>query len=126
MTKKQGSATSASQPTIMTLTFTGQGGTERSGTLLITRGDLAQVRQFTYQSYEDVLTAMRAASNDLIGLEMSPPDLSEKRKTKPAQPPAQAAEAPPEPAAEAQDTADDHPVALADESQPESEQDLLF
>jgi len=76
------SSSNTRQPIIMTITFASQGGSERSATLLIQRGDLASIRAFSYQNYNDVLAAMKAASNDLIALEIEPPDLTVKSSKK--------------------------------------------
>ncbi len=78
-------ATKEMQPTVMTLTFAGKGGEQRSGTLLIERGELAHLRQFTYTSFDEVLAAMKAASNALVALEMNPPQIDDSSKKRTSQ-----------------------------------------
>lgn len=57
-------------PTILTLTLPDPGG---EGTLLIQRGELAHVRQFTYTQVNDIAEAVQAAMDALVLIESNPP-----------------------------------------------------
>lgn len=67
----------ASPPTVITLTLpapeAGQDEETRSGTLLIARGDLAHVGQFTYTNLSDLTTIIKAGFVALARVEADPP-----------------------------------------------------
>lgn len=67
MTKK-----SAKQPTVITLTLPDSESDERHGTLLIARGDLAHVRQFTYASLSDLTVILKDGVMALSAIEAEP------------------------------------------------------
>ena len=69
------------ESTLITLTLPPGGGSQRQGTLLIQRGELAQVRQFTFSKMSDITTAIHGAANALAELEIDPPKLIEAKKT---------------------------------------------
>jgi len=88
MSDKQQSTKQAPPPTIITLTLPtpSEGGIplERaSATLLIQRGDLAHVRQFTYIVVEDMTTAIKEAYIALAAIEAEPPVIPEAPKATP-------------------------------------------
>lgn len=62
--------TKALSPTIFTLTLPDPGG---NGILLIQRGELAHVRQFTYTEIPDIANAIQAAMEALVLIESNPP-----------------------------------------------------
>lgn len=62
--------TNTSTPTILTLTLPDPGG---EGTLIIQRGDLAHMRQFTYTQIGDITEVVQAAMNALALIESNPP-----------------------------------------------------
>ena len=68
MTDKPQTKTPSS--TIFTLTLPDPGG---EGTLLIQRGELAHVRQFTYTQVNDIAEAVQAAMDALVLIESNPP-----------------------------------------------------
>ncbi|GEM_PF-4490570 len=71
-------------PTVITLTLPDEGGLVRTGTILIQRGALAALRQFTYSDLAGITRALQDAAAQLMGIEKNPPpDLS----TAPTQPP---------------------------------------
>lgn len=96
MSDKKQSTKQAPPPTIITLTLPtpSEGGIplERTtATLLIQRGDLAHVRQFTYIVMEDMTTAIKEAYIALAAVEAEPPVIPEAPKTTPkAEPKAKA------------------------------------
>ncbi len=70
--------TSQTSPsTILTITFTEGDAGESSGTLLIQRGELGQVRQFTWESLNDLSAILKAAWLDLSRVEADPPVVPE-------------------------------------------------
>jgi len=82
MSDKKQSTKQAPPPTIITLTLPtpSEGGIplERAtATLLIQRGDLAHVRQFTYIVMEDMTTAIKEAYLALAAVEAEPPVIPE-------------------------------------------------
>jgi len=82
MSDKKQSAKQVPPPTIITLTLPtpSDGGIplERAtATLLIQRGDLAHVRQFTYIVLEDMTTAIKEAYLSLAAVEAEPPVIPE-------------------------------------------------
>lgn len=88
MSDKQKRITQEAPPTIITLTLpTPQGGDlpiePATATLLIQRGDLAHVRQFTYHMLEDTTTAIREAYLALDAIEAEPPIIPKSLKAAP-------------------------------------------
>ncbi len=88
MSDKKQSTKQAPPPTIITLTLPtpSEGGIplERAtATLLIQRGDLAHVRQFTYIVLEDMTTAIKEAYLALAAVEAEPPLIPEPPKATP-------------------------------------------
>jgi hypothetical protein len=88
MSDKKQSTKQEPPPTIITLTLPtpSEGGIplERAtATLLIQRGDLAHVRQFTYIVMEDMTTAIKEAYIALAGVEAEPPVIPEAPKAEP-------------------------------------------
>ncbi len=86
--KKEKSTKQEPPPTIITLTLPtpAEGGIplERAtATLLIQRGDLAHVRQFTYIVLEDLTTAIKEAYLALAAVEAEPPVIPEAPKSEP-------------------------------------------
>ena len=86
--KKEKSTKQEPPPTIITLTLPtpAEGGIplERAtATLLIQRGDLAHVRQFTYIVLEDLTTAIKEAYLALAAVEAEPPVIPEAPKAPP-------------------------------------------
>lgn len=78
--------------TIITLTLSEEVGDKQTGTLLIQRGDLAQMRQFVYTPETDFTAVIRQALDALAAIESDPPVIPDAPPEKAA---AQAA--PPEP-----------------------------
>jgi hypothetical protein len=98
-------------PTIITLTLPtpSEGGIplERAtATLLIQRGDLAHVRQFTYIVMEDMTTAIKEAYLALAAVEAEPPVIPEPPKATPKSEPKAKAKAEPKPVVEEEPTID--------------------
>ncbi|MBL8162792.1 MAG: hypothetical protein JNJ61_12465 [Anaerolineae bacterium] len=88
MSDKKQSSKQEPPPTIITLTLPtpSEGGIplERAtATLLIQRGDLAHVRQFTYVVMEDMTTAIKEAYLALAAVEAEPPVIPEAPKAAP-------------------------------------------
>src|SRR5512145_1970092 len=88
MSDKKQNTKHAPPPTIITLTLPtpSEGGIplERAtATLLIQRGDLANVRQFTYIVMEDMTTAIKEAYLALAAVEAAPPVIPEALKAAP-------------------------------------------
>jgi hypothetical protein len=88
MSDKKQSAKQVPPPTIITLTLPtpSEGGIplERAtATLLIQRGDLAHVRQFTYIVVDDMTTAIKEAYIALAAVEAEPPVIPEAPKAEP-------------------------------------------
>jgi len=88
MSDKKQSTKQAPPPTIITLTLPtpSEGGIplERAtATLLIQRGDLAHVRQFTYIVVDDMTTAIKEAYIALAAVEAEPPVIPEAPKATP-------------------------------------------
>ncbi len=70
-------------PTVITLTLTDGDGIEHSGILLIQRGDLAHVRQFTYLGVSDITANIKEAYIALAAIEAEPPVIPEAPKDTP-------------------------------------------
>jgi hypothetical protein len=83
MSDKQKSTQQLTPPTVITLTLPHDDSIERQGRLLIARGDLAHVRQFTYTAIEDVTAAIKDAYIALAAVEAEPPVIPEAPKTAP-------------------------------------------
>lgn len=88
MSDKKQSTKQAPPPTIITLILPtpSEGGIpleHATATLLIQRGDLAHVRQFTYIVMEDMTTAIKEAYIALAAVEAEPPIIPEPPKAEP-------------------------------------------
>ena len=88
MSDKKKNTQQASPPTIITLTLPSpsDGGLlldQATATLLIQRGDLAHMRQFTYVVVDDMTTAIREAYIALAGVEAKPPVIPDPPKDTP-------------------------------------------
>ena len=88
MSDKQKSTKPTAPPTIITLTLPSPSGgglplDQASATLLIQRGDLAHVRQFTYVVMDDMTTAIREAYAALAAVEAQPPVIPDVPKDPP-------------------------------------------
>src|SRR5689334_25261098 len=86
MSDKKQSTKQAPPPTIITLTLPtpSDGGIPlepAAATLLIQRGELAHVRQFTYVVVEDMTPAIKEAYIALAAVEAEPPVIPEPPKT---------------------------------------------
>jgi hypothetical protein len=64
-------------PTVITLTLPDAEGDARHGTLLIQRGDLAHVRQFTYAHLSDLTAIIKDGLIALASVEAEPPVIAE-------------------------------------------------
>jgi hypothetical protein len=111
MSDKKQSTKQGPPPTVITLTLPtpSEGGIplERAtATLLIQRGDLAHVRQFTYIVMEDMTTAIREAYIALAAVEAEPPVIPEAPKTAPKSEPKAKAEVVTEPVVQEEPTID--------------------
>ena len=83
MSNKKQSTKQAAPPTVITLTLPEDDGIEHQGTLLIARGDLAHVRQFTYLGVSDIAAAIKEAYIALAAVEAEPPVIPEAPKAEP-------------------------------------------
>ncbi len=72
MTKKAAKSPK-NPPTTITLTLPDENGLERTGTVVIQRGTLAALRQFTYRDLGDITQAIQDAAAQLMALEQNPP-----------------------------------------------------
>jgi hypothetical protein len=111
MSDKKQSSKHEPPPTIITLTLPtpSEGGIplERAtATLLIQRGDLAHVRQFTYIVMEDLTTAIKEAYIALAAVEAEPPVIPEASKVVPKSEPKAKAKVEPKPVVEEEPTID--------------------
>ncbi len=111
MSDKKPSSKQAPPPTIITLTLPtpSDGGIplERAAaTLLIQRGDLAHVRQFTYVVVDDMTTAIKEAYIALASVEAEPPVIPEAPKDTPKSEPKTKTKAEQKPVAEEEPTID--------------------
>jgi hypothetical protein len=69
MAKKQ-----PSKPdTVITITLPGEGGIQRTGTMIVKRGGLAQIRTFNYCNIADIALALDQGTEGLIAVEAAPP-----------------------------------------------------
>jgi hypothetical protein len=64
-------------PTVITVTLPEADGDPRSGTLLIARGELAHVRQFSYTNLGEIAAVLKEAVVALSAVEADPPILPE-------------------------------------------------
>ena len=111
MSDKKQSTKQEPPPTVITLTLPspseGSIPLERAtATLLIQRGDLAHVRQFTYIVLEDITTAIKEAYIALAAVEAEPPVIPEAPKAVPKPEPRAKAKAEPKPVVEEEPTID--------------------
>ena len=111
MSDKKPSTKQSPPPTVITLTLPtpSEGGIplERAtATLLIQRGDLAHVRQFTYIVVDDMTTAIKEAYIALAAVEAEPPVIPEAPKAAPKSEPKAKAKAVTEPVVEEEPTID--------------------
>lgn len=83
MSNKKQSTQQAAPPTVITLTLPEDDGIEHKGTLLIARGDLAHVRQFTYLGVSDIAAAIKEAYIALAAVEAEPPVIPEAPQAEP-------------------------------------------
>ncbi len=83
MSNKKQSTKQAAPPTVITLTLPEDDGIEHKGTLLIARGDLAHVHQFTYLGVSDIAAAIKEAYIALATVEAEPPVIPEAPKAEP-------------------------------------------
>ena len=60
-------------PTVITLTLPDEGSIQRTGSLLIQRGDLAKLYQFHYCNAGDITSAIKDATKSITALEKFPP-----------------------------------------------------
>ncbi len=65
--------TSPPKPTVITLTLPEQEGESRSGTLIVARGELAHIREFTYVNLSDLTTILKQGVVAIAALEANPP-----------------------------------------------------
>lgn len=68
-------------PIIITLTLPEEDGTARSGTLLIARGELAHLRQFTYANLSDITVMLKDALLVFAAIEADPPVIPDPPKS---------------------------------------------
>ena len=111
MSDKKPSTKQAPPPTVITLTLPtpSDGGIpleHATATLLIQRGDLAHVRQFTYVVVDDMTTAIKEAYIALAAVESEPPVILEPPKTLPKPETKAKAKVEPEPIVAAEPTID--------------------
>lgn len=106
MSNKKQSTKQAAPPTVITLTLPEDDGIEHQGTLLIARGDLAHVRQFTYLGVSDIAAAIKEAYIALAAVEAEPPVIPETPKTAPKSEPKTKGKAAAEPVVEEEPTID--------------------
>lgn len=88
MSEKKKSTKPTTSPTLITLTLPSpsDGGLpldQSTATLLIQRGDLAHMRQFTYVVVDDMTTAIKEAYIVLAGIEAEPPVIPDPPKNTP-------------------------------------------
>jgi hypothetical protein len=111
MSDKKPSTKQEPLPTIITLTLPtpAEGGIpleHATATLLIQRGELAHVRQFTYIVMEDMTTAIKEAYLALAAVEAEPPVITEPPKAVPKSEPKAKAKAEPKPVVAEEPTID--------------------
>lgn len=96
MAKSKSSPAKSAPPTTITLTLPESEDETRSGTLLIARGELAHVRQFTYSTLSDLPAVIKEGMLALAAVEAAPPVIAETPISSP--PPAKPAAKPEAPA----------------------------
>lgn len=97
MSKTKTNKPKASPPTVITLTLPESSEEARPGTMLIARGDLAHVRQFTYASLSDLAVVIKDAVLALATVEADPPVIADTPTAQPASKPSPKPEPPSEP-----------------------------
>lgn len=95
MPKNAAKQQSVQLSTTITITLSESEGENRSGALLIARGELAHVRQFTYSTLSDLPAVIKEAMLALAAIEAEPPVIIE---TSIASPPTKSAAKPEAPA----------------------------
>jgi len=106
MSDKKKSTKQAAPPTVITLTLPEDDGIEHKGTLLIARGDLAHIRQFTYLGVSDIAATIKEAYIALAAVEAEPPVIPELPKDTPKSEPKAKAKAASQPVVEEEPTID--------------------
>jgi len=106
MSDKKKSTKQAAPPTVITLTLPEDDGIEHNGTLLIQRGDLAHIRQFTYLGVSDIAATIKEAYIALAAVEAEPPVIPELSKNTPKSEPKAKAKAASQPVVEEEPTLD--------------------
>ncbi|MEP6987192.1 MAG: hypothetical protein ABI970_16415 [Chloroflexota bacterium] len=111
MSDKQKNTKSTAPPTLITLTLPSpsEGGLpldQATATLLIQRGDLAHMRQFTYVVVDDMTTAIKKAYIALASVEAEPPVIPDLPKDTPKPEPKVKPKAEQKPVAEEEPTID--------------------
>jgi len=66
----------APPPLVLTITLSDDGALPRQGQILVQRGTLATMRQFSYRSLAEISLAIQQAASALIQLEQHPPDIA--------------------------------------------------
>ena len=79
----------ATSPTVITITLLESEEESRSGTLIVARGELAHIRQFTYANLSDLTAILKQGVVALTALEADPPK-DTRKSLPPAPPPVQA------------------------------------
>ncbi len=72
---------------VLTITLSDDGALPRQGQILVQRGTLATLRQFSYHSLAEISLAIQQAASALIQLEQHPPDIAPEPAAAPAPPP---------------------------------------
>ena len=99
--------------TVLTITLN----PDRTGNLIVKRGDLAAVSHFTYREMKDIFDAIRQGAAQLAEVEKNPPpkDLSTAAETNAARPPEGGADEPP-----AGDSEDESDTSEVNSSEPDA------
>ncbi|MBE2266744.1 MAG: hypothetical protein IAE80_00840, partial [Anaerolinea sp.] len=71
------------KPTVLTLTLPEADSESKTGTLLVQRGDLARVHQFTYERVADLTEVIADALIAFSAVETDPPVITEQPPPKP-------------------------------------------
>jgi hypothetical protein len=74
---------STSKPTVLTLTLPEADSESRTGTLLVQRGDLARVHQFTYERIADLTEVIADSLGAFAAVEADPPIIPDLPSPKP-------------------------------------------
>jgi hypothetical protein len=80
-TKSSKKATTASPPTVITVTLPDEAAQIRTGTILVQRGTLATLRQFTYSDLTGIMKGIQDAAAQLMEVEKNPPNIVDKPVT---------------------------------------------